>query len=125
MQLGRPNSRTKTFVVPGGAGEYAPETLLLNIDNDVKSGLDCVDKLRVLVRTLPATAEVEIDLKKPGGGDPTLDSSWNLDIGIASITALGLSALLEYAGWPGIRIRVKSGGTGGNAVVDASWIATS
>jgi hypothetical protein len=125
MQVGRPNSRTLTFVVPAGAGAYAPEVLLLNASNEVKGGLDCVDRLRVLARTLPATAEVEIDLKKPGGGDPSLDSSWNLDIGVASITAIGLSALLEYAGWPGIRIRVKSGGTGGNAVVDASWIATS
>lgn len=125
MQVGRPNCRTLTFTVPAPAGEYAPEILYLCRDNQPLSGLDCVDQLRLLVRELPATAEVEIDLRKPGGGDPTLDASWNLDIGIASIAAVGLTALLEYAGWPGVRIRVKSGGTGGNAVCDVSWIATS
>jgi len=125
MMRGRPNSRTVTFAVPAGNGDYAPEVLYLAPTNDPKSGLDCVEQVRALVRSLPTSAEVEIDLRKPGGGDPTLDASWNLDIGITSIAAAGLTALLEYAGWPGVRIRVKSGGTAGSAVVDASWIASS
>lgn len=122
---GRPNSRSVTFTVPAGSGEYAPEVLYLAPTNDPKSGLDCVERLRALVRSLPASAEIEIDLRKPGGGDPTLDASWNLDVGVASIAAIGLTALLEYAGWPGVRVRARSGGTGGTAVVDVSWIASS
>lgn len=124
MIRGRPNNRSVTFTVPLAAEAYAPEVLYLSPSNNPLEGLDYVDQLRVLVRSLPAACEIQIDLKKPGSGDPTLDASWNLDVGVAALVAAGLAALLEYAGWPGVRIRAKSGGTAGAAIVDASWIST-
>lgn len=125
MQQGRPNMRTRTFVVPAGAGDYAPEVLYLGPENDPKGGLDAVDEIQGLIRSLPATAVLEIDLKKPGGGDPSLDASWNLNVSAFAAAAAGPFGLLKLAGWQGVRFRAKSGGTGGNLVLDLSWIAKS
>lgn len=117
-----PHIRSQTFTVPAGAGAYAPEVLYCALDNDPRKGLDCVERLRAFVRSVPATATVEIDLLKPANADPRLDASWNLGAG-ASALPQGLTALLELAGWLGVRIRVVSGGTAGQATVDAAWLS--
>jgi hypothetical protein len=122
MMQGRRNSASITFAVPAGAGQYAPEVLYLVLENEPKKGLDLVDRLRAVVRTLTATAEIEVDLMRPGSSDWTLDASWNLDV--VSYTTAGLKDLLELAGFK-VRIRAKSGGTGGNTVLDVSWQAAS
>jgi hypothetical protein len=123
MRVGSGYARV-TFVVPATGGNYAPETI---ITRQGDSGvLDKVSMLAVYVESLPAAAEIEVDLLKPGE-DPALAASWLLDI--RTITAVGLvfwGASLEHswlnlAGWPGVRIRAKSGGTSGNSIVSVSW----
>jgi hypothetical protein len=124
MMTGRPNNRSITFAIPAGAGDYAPEVLYLAPSNDPKSGLDCVDEVQGFVRSLPADATIEMDLLKPGGtGDPTVDTSWNLDASSDPANATGPFGLLKLGGWKGVRFRGKSGGTGGNSVLDLSWVA--
>ena len=115
MRVGSGYAR-ETFAVPAGSGSYAPETIITRQgDSNV---CDKVDKLRVLVESLTATAEVELDLLKPGE-DPRLAASWFVDA--VSITAAGLATYEEFCGWPGVRIRAKSGGTAGSTIVSVAW----
>ncbi len=126
MMRGRPNNRSVTFAVPATNGEYAPEVLVLALKNDYATGFDCVDEVQGFLRSLPAGAQLEMDLLKPGGtGDPALDGSWNLNAGADPATTTGPFGKLELAGWKGVRFRVRSGGTAGNAVLDCAWVATS
>ena len=115
MRVGSGYAR-KTFAVPGTGGQYAPEEILTRQGDSL--ALDKVSKLRVLVESLTATAEVELDLLKPGQ-DPRLAASWFVDA--VSLTAAGLATHEELAGWPGVRIRVKSGGTSGSTIVSVAW----
>ena len=55
---------------------------------------------------------------KPGG-DATAASDWL--VAVQSHNTVGLKSVLQLANWRGIRLRAKSGGTGGNAVVHVSW----
>lgn len=123
MRVGSGYARV-TFAVPAGSGSYAPEELITRQGPSLV--LDKVSRLAVYVESLPATAEIEVDLLKPGA-DPRLAASWILDS--QSLVAVGLvywgasaeHAHLDLAGWPGIRLRAKSGGTAGDSIVSASW----
>ncbi len=110
------SERTLDFAVPGGAGAYAPEVLYLNRDNLVTTGPDEVGEMQLLVAALPTSAIVEVDLCAPGSG-----FGGTVRTAVQTYNALGLTSVLSLAGWRGVRIRVKSGGTSGTATVDASW----
>lgn len=106
------------FAVPVGAGGYAPEILYLNVDNAAKSLMDIVLELRFAIENLIATAVVEVDILRVGG-DPTVAGDWILNV--QNKNTAGLADLLALAGWQGVRIRAKSGGTAGNMAVSAAW----
>lgn len=106
------------FTVPAGAGAYAPEVLYLNVDNDKRSMPDVVGRLTLILVNLIATVAIEVDTLKPGG-DPSNAAHWRT--AMKSYNTLGIQALLELANVVGIRIRAKSGGTGGAQEIDAHW----
>lgn len=112
------SERTIAFTVPGGAGSYAPEILYCAQKNQAIATQppDEVGELQLFIASLPASAAVEVDLLSPGA---TMAGTWRTTA--QSYTANGLTAVLSLAGWRGVRIRVKSGGTGGTATIDASW----
>jgi len=109
-----------SFTVPAGSGDYATAILYLNSVGDA-SRIACaepVNELTVVVGTIVATAAIELDFLKPNG-DPAVAGDWLL--AAKSYTEAGVATYSEFAGWRGVRIRVKSGGTGGTQVVSAFW----
>ena len=112
--------RTVAFAVPAGAGNYAPEVLYLNQSNEAVAGkaMDVVCELQARIGTIVAPAEVEIDILKPGG-DQTQSGDWRT--AALSYTTAGLKDAVSLARIFGVRIRVKSGGTGGTQTVDCWW----
>lgn len=110
---------TETFVIPAGAGSYAPEVIHLR-RTIVSSEWQFSQVLEVVVfiSSLPATADIEIDILKPGG-DPTNSSDWFAPVVVYSATGLQ-TALPVYA--RGVRIRGISGGTAGDAEVGVFYL---
>lgn len=54
--------------------------------------------------------------------DTAIDITANWAINVAAaMNSTGLKAQVLLTSWDGVRVRVKSGGTGGNAVVGAAW----
>ena len=109
---------TQTFTVPGGAGSYAPEVIQFRQQQE-RGTHDDVSELTLMIESLPATAEIEVDLLRPGGNPDGGDAHYLL--AVQSHNTVGLKAILQLAAWKGGRVRAKSGGTGGNAVVHAAW----
>lgn len=107
------------FAVPAGAGAYAPEVLYLKNERGEKTGLyHQVEALVVNVESLPAGAQVEVDVLK-ANGNPSAEADWVKNVDRAA--AIGLYAPVELAGWNGVRIRAKSGGAAGSAKTHVSW----
>jgi hypothetical protein len=109
-----------TFVVPVGAGGYAPEEIFLKVLEPSSAGglYHKIRTLRILIEALIATAVVEVWVLRVGG-DPTNAAHWFFS-GV-SHNAVGLSPLIELAGWAAVKLRVKSGGTAGNMPISAAW----
>ncbi len=112
-----------SFTVPAVGGSYAPEILYLAPDSlaepTSKGGFDPIDVLSVLLEgTPPASAQVEVDLLV--GSDPSVAGDWVVNA--ATATLAGLHDQLPLSGWRGVRLRCKSGGTGGTLGVSASWL---
>lgn len=119
----RSSMKRVNFTVPAGAGSYAPEVLELK-QGDTGPGApvtlwDHVDELREMVEALPATAQIEVDLLIAGKSGAQV-ADWLLNV-TAPLTATGLGPIVQLAGWYGVRVRAKSGGTGGTATVSVSW----
>ncbi len=116
MVVGR---NTVTFVVPAGAGSYAPEVLFLRVTgSQVGSMFDPVSEATVAVESLPAGAQIEVDILKPGGAEADAPG-WLTNQ--QTHTTIGLKQLLQLARIHGVRLRAKSGGTGGNSIVHCWW----
>ncbi len=112
-----------TMAIPAGIGTYAPELIYLNRDYlsagvDAPSDMARVSELQVHLGTIVATANVEVDLLKPGG-DPATGGDWLLDV--VSYATAGLKDPIPLSRWGGVRLRGKSGGTGGNQDVAVTW----
>lgn len=104
-----------TMAIPGTAGQYAPEVLYCRMSD---SRLDLVSLLTVMIESLPTSAQIEVEVLK-ANGDPDTAGDWLAPSVVA--TATGLYNDLTFAQWRGVRLRGKSGGASGNAVIDASW----
>lgn len=104
-----------TMAIPGTAGQYAPEVLYCRMSD---SRLDLVSLLTVLIESLPTSAQIEVELLKVNG-DPDVSGDWLAPLVVAD--AVGLYNDLTFAEWKGVRLRGKSGGSAGNAIVDATW----
>lgn len=116
----------QSFTVPVTSGNYATEILYTNITGAVAAGqnLDWLDKLILVVSAITATAQVEVDLLRPGFDPNGGDASFYL-LAVAAITTVGYKGnvlgSVGGAGWWGARVRVKSGGTAGTTVLGAAW----
>lgn len=109
-----------TAAVPATISTYAPEIGYVMQHPDPKGRYDEFDELEVYIDSLPASAELEIDLCRPGVAGPhEADADFLLDV--QSITALGFATLMVRKGWPGARIRAVSGGTAGDLVYYFTW----
>jgi hypothetical protein len=122
----RPQAKRQTLTVDVTAGHYSnfgkdgiTGVLYLNAWNSNRVPARVVEA-QVFVESLPAAATIEVDLLKPGS-DPTQAASWNL--AVDSINSTGLKTAQAFTGWPGVRYRLKSGGTAGDAIVSVSYIA--
>ena len=111
--------RKITFDVPAGGGDYAPEVIICRPDNEAGQP-DQVLELQINVASLPAAAEIEVD-KLDIAGNPDDDDDWSLH---ETLTATGVQDIIAFSGWPGVRVRAKSGATAGDAEVHASWLST-
>jgi len=117
----------QSFTVPAGAGSYAPEIVYTNMFNLATVSLDPFDRLVLLISSLPATCNIEVDLLKPGSDPNGGDTSYYLagSSAIAAITTTGYKGNILgtswFNGWCGARIRAKSGGSAGSAIVGILW----
>jgi hypothetical protein len=98
-----------SFTVPVTSGNYAPEKLDL--------GGRAVLELSLLIEALPAGAALEVWFLRVSG-DPTNAAHYVLG---KSFNATGLQDMIPLASWPGVELRVKSGGASGTATVSVGW----
>ena len=108
----------QTFTVPSTSGSYAPERIAFG---EVKSGQPpmAFEGLTANVDTSVTAMVVELWLGRVGitsGAHINSDYKYS---GQAVDAATGMETW-AVAGYPCMQIRVKSGGTGGSAVVSAS-----
>lgn len=108
-----------TMATPAGAGSYAPTAAECRMTTHATAPIwDAVERLTVVAESLPATSTLELELLKVGG-DPTVSGDW-LSFPLTA-SAAGLYEDLTFAGWVGVRVRSKSGGTAGSAIVSMRW----
>ena len=107
----------QTFTVPSASGSYAFQRWTFG---DVAAGMpwDAFQGVTVSVASTVATMTVELWLLRANATKGSvIDSDYTYSG--KSIGATG-SETWSLAGYPGGQIRVKSGGTGGTAVVTCS-----
>lgn len=112
-------SQKVSFTVPAVNGNYAPEVLYLNAENVGTNVLfDRVAELTPLIETLPAGSQLEMDLLKVGG-NPATSTDWLLAQKVWNTA--GVQTPFALSEWLGVRLRMKSGGTGASSVVHCHW----
>lgn len=120
MQNGDEGSARASFTVPAGAGAYAPEELFLKVqETDTAEGAyRKIRRLRMLLETLVATAVIEVWALRAGGDVKNAAHWFNT---LISHNLAGMSPLIELAATTKVKLRAKSGGTGGAMAVSAFW----
>ena len=111
---------SQTFTVPAASGSYAFERIAFG---EVKAGQapEMFEGITASVYTSVATMVVELWLGRVGiTSGAHIDTDYTYS-GQALDAATGMETW-ALAGWPCAQIRVKSGGTGGSAVVSATAI---
>ena len=111
---------SQTFTVPSTSGSYAFERIAFG---EVKAGQapEMFEGITASVHTTVATMVVELWLGRVGiTSGEHIDTDYTYS-GQALDAATGMETW-ALAGWPCAQIRVKSGGTGGSAVVSATAI---
>lgn len=105
-----------SFTVPSASGSYAFERLTFG---EVASGQahPIYLGITVSVDASVASSQVEIWLPKVGATTPYIDGNYRYSG--YSVAASG-AVTVRLAGYPGVQVRVKSGGTNGTATVSAS-----
>jgi hypothetical protein len=110
------NVQRVSFTVPAGAGSYAPERLTLFPISDSHAGILGV---MLLIEAAIAASTVEVWMASATATDYTADVSFFLSSNTLS-GAAAASAIFAMASWPAVQLRVKSGGTAGSLIVNAS-----
>lgn len=104
----------QSFTVPAGSGQYAPEAITLAQGSAAGAGKPQLLGVTALIEAAIANAVVELWLLKIGG-DPTANGDYFFS---GKSTTTGDT--FPLASWPGAQLRVKSGGTAGNHIVNAT-----
>lgn len=105
--------KSTSFTVPAGAGSYDTAVYLKPATYAAGSNVPAVDGVTILVEAGVATAVVELWCLK-AGGNPTTDADYYFGRTILTSGASGVGGMGTVdVNWPGIQIRVKSGGTSG------------
>lgn len=106
----------QSFTVPVTSGQYAPERIQLNAGSAGLISAPALLGVTALVEQAVASAIVELWLLGLQAGlDPTQDASYFY---AGKSTATGDT--FPLASWPGAQLRVKSGGTAGTQIVNAT-----
>lgn len=113
----RKESYRKTFTIPAGSGDYAPEFITFG-EVGPNRPPESFQGVTVVVDSSVATMTVELWLPRIGESVDSNIPSFFVYSG-KSIGATG-SETWALAGYPGAQLRTRSGGTGGNAIVGAS-----
>lgn len=108
--------RKITFAIPAGSGDFATGVIVCRPDNSAGSP-DIVGALQITIVSLPTAGVIVVDKLKIAG-NPATDADWMLH---KTLDATGVQNILAFSGWPGVRIRGKSGGTLGDAEIHAAW----
>ena len=113
----RKDGHARTFTVPAASGSYAFERSTFG---EVRAGMpkETYQGITVNVDTSVATMSVELWLPKFDAiAGSTVDGDYKYSGKSSGATGSETWAL---AGYPGAQIRVKSGGTGGSAVLSVT-----
>lgn len=114
---GTTGSTRMSITVPATIDTYDDDDIIYirrnALDNSIFSD---VLEVVLMVHSLPAGAVVEIQVLKPGT-DPGTTANWFV---ADTVTAVGFQTPVTLFA-SGVRIRVKSGGTGGESEVSAFW----
>lgn len=100
-------------VVPAGAGGYAPEEIVFAGRTATDIGQFSITGLTVLIEATVATAVYEIWLLKLNGDPTNAAHYFNSGLTITNSTHV------RFAEVEGVKVRSKSGGTGGTAILNA------
>lgn len=117
--VGHTAGRLITFTIPAGNGAFAPEIMYLR--RTIVSGLwqfSPVVDLVTFINSLPTSAVIDVDVLKPNG-DPSVANDWFTPN--FSYTSTGQQDSQPMFA-SGIRIRGRSGGTGGDAEVAVFYL---
>lgn len=105
-----------SFTVPVTSGTYAPERITMYPLEDAAAG---ILGAQVLVEAAIAATTIEMWMSKIGATDLTADASYFLSSNTFSGAAAG-STYWPMVSWPAVQFRVKSGGTAGSLIVNAT-----
>lgn len=103
----------QSFAVPVTSGQYAPEVITLAHSTAALTPISLLG-VTALIEALVASATVELWLLKIGGNSAT--STDYFYAGKSTTTG----DTWPLASWPGAQLRVKSGGTAGTCIVNAT-----
>ena len=110
-----------TFVVPATAGDYAPERITFGLPGvEPTTREEELQGITVALESGPANAVVELWLAKVGTRPDAAGAPEDGDYFYAGKALTSGYMTSSLAGYVGAQIRVKSGGTAGNAVVNAT-----
>lgn len=106
----------QSFTVPATSGSYAFERLTFG---ETASGQvqPNIEGITISVFSSVATSQVEVWLPRVDATAPYLDTDYTYSGW--SVAASG-ALTMPLAGYTGVQVRVKSGGTSGTAVVSAT-----
>lgn len=113
-------SRTFTLTITGVLNAYSARAVVRPEGDDEANGTDMVGRCRVNIVSAPAGFSLVCDQLKPGGAAET-DGDWRGVVDTADET--GMQPEQSFNFHPGIGFRGKSGGTGGDIVIDVTWEA--
>lgn len=109
------------FNVPSGAGNYASEKITLGVGG-AGTTADSVREVSALVEVLVAGAVLELWLPQVSDGTQADGTRTDANYFNSAVTPVSTAALGRWlvSAWPGVQLRVKSGGIAGAMTVSAS-----
>lgn len=108
----------KAFVVPAGTGQFAPEIAYANSKDTAQNSP--VSLVQVIAEGAGlAAANADLQLLRPGGV-PATDADW-VTYKSFTLAAGGCSDVFEVLKMA-VRLKLRSGGTGGTVTASLAWL---